>query len=755
MPSDIQLQLFPNFGSIAFIRQTNWAAHSSAIRETPQLFFDTSLFPYFDRMVAESSRLPGLYNPQRPDYLQYSGLRINLAVLRNHVGAAAFGYSPFASPDAKHIPRLIAIAQALGDALANKTVGLDLANVEGVGAAEMYKHLVSIQDKPGSVAKLGAVWRSLSGERSRAFDLPPLENTPFSMANLIAGVKAEAKASAAAEQQQANPAAPPEDNYRAREHPELASQTEIGEKLADIAEDMMISALALGTTDEVEIENRAESVEEARKIFRWLRGLKATDLDLEAWLGAGGPYGGLGKAEKLLQLVNLYTAHLKQLQKKQPGIFEDPAVQEAMEVMRAMAICVGEQSLNLMSKGNPRAIALDNTIDNLPQAWEKRSSQSVIRLLGTLEAGMERVFGKSVSELNAAEKLALASQSLSRNAQVLRRVETLHAPAREESVQLARDILDKLKKMVYADKGAQEMIDSGRPEEKAAFAQRLDEGVESYKNIVAEVVQYNPALMMDKRIREANDAVGSFSHAVSLMAAKEMPSSVAAAQQISSAQVPAEWKNLEGRTVDRLLKSIEGGVEKAASELQRGDEQHKQELAEEKAAAQETAQDIRRRRRRGNLVAKGTGTARKQAIDLAADDMALKQGRFRETPEQQRQQAAAPPPSSLSNLRGADLEAIRELSGSLRNLSDDGLRASNVNAGDKIAPDDQAKSSQASRLESPSGGARSGGSSSGGGGGSRSGGGSGQSAGSDSGGQSNTQRQSTRNTNTNNTSKRK
>src|SRR5262249_1235083 len=136
----------------------------------------------------------------------------------------------------------------------------------------------------------------------------------------------------------------------------------------------------------------------------------------------------------------------------------------------------------------------------------------------------------------------------------------------------------------------------------------------------------NPNIMQDPRIKDASDAVATFAHGVKLMAAKEMPGSIAAAQQISAdaTQNPEAWDKLQDHTVGRLVKSMEGGLEKAVSSIEaEQQEQQDQQQAQEAAldAALHHADTARRKKRKRRSGGRSTLDAgKKQAKQAARSD---------------------------------------------------------------------------------------------------------------------------------------
>ena len=150
-----RVQFFPNLGKFIIPRENSWAAHARLVNEDrTDLHFDPTKYPAFDAIIAQRCGIEGLYNPAHKDYKKYEGLRTNLEVLRNDIMGFYLNDGSFDAGDEKYVPYMASIAETLGDALANdrwhtrpftRSMSVDVANVEGVGAAEMYKYLLSRQ----------------------------------------------------------------------------------------------------------------------------------------------------------------------------------------------------------------------------------------------------------------------------------------------------------------------------------------------------------------------------------------------------------------------------------------------------------------------------------------------------------------------------------------------------------------------------------------------------------------------------------
>jgi len=462
-------------------------------------------------------------------------------------------------------------------------------------------------------------------------------------------------------------------------------------QLIAISEDMA-SALRLLQLADAGESVQEEAADEERKILRWLSNLPSVDMALDEWFDAGAPEEAIARAASLSQLIRLYIRKLKRARRRRPEIMrEDVAVEDAFHAAAAMTQAVAEHTLSTLPDHHPQITKLEALIVSLPAQADMRQTQSVKRLVETLETGMDRTSGKNISGKSPAERLVEMSGRIETTVRTLRSIDSLEPPAREESIELAREILRRLKNMSFSDRPMKEMVDTGQPEDKAAFAQKIDEMADLYKNLLQEAAVINPNILQDQRIRDANDAVATFSHAVKLMAAKEMPTSAAAAQQISAAE-GKEMEDLHRRLAERL-ESIERGVN-AAKELldEQQEQQQNEDLAQEaadNALSDTTRRKKKRKRRGGSRSGSGGKKQHKEKMAHEADDYVLKQGRF----GRDAKTARGENPAAMPGLNAEALAAVRQLGGTLLNVGnqakDIGATLATVSATDKIAPDDK------------------------------------------------------------------
>jgi hypothetical protein len=435
--------------------------------------------------------------------------------------------------------------------------------------------------------------------------------------------------------------------------PDFAPFVTLSEEMATALRQLqmtdVIAADAPSDTPEQPQSEAAEEVEdeqptdEARKIVRWLDNLPSAEMQIDDWLDEDTPdEEALENATNLSKLVKIFVKKVKRARKKRPGLIQgDAVIENALFAASAMTHAVIEFTLAKLPLKHAKTATLQALLSLLPQQAALRQAQSVKRLTEIVSAGMERASGKNVTGKSTPERLAELSARMKMTAKTLQSVDSLAAPAREESIELAREILRRLNKLGFSDKPLKEMIDVAKPGDKAAFASAIEEAADMYKNVVLEAANKNSSIMQDQRVKAGNDAVNVFAHSIKLMAAKEMPNSIAAAQQIGAddAHNPNDWDNLKNHTVDRLVKSMEGGLEKAANNIEMEQDQEKDDDQQQQQdalddAMQQTDSSKRKKKRKRRNPRSGSGKSKgskklskvKQAIE--ADDYALKQGRF-------------------------------------------------------------------------------------------------------------------------------
>jgi hypothetical protein len=714
-PPERRVHSHPGTGSFIIPVENTWAAHAEQVVDSANhIQFDPQRYAYFDGVIAQKLGNPALTDPTHADYGKLHGMRENIALLRNFILSHYETSGMFADGDEPQMARLRSIAEGLGDGLGNDhwisravtiSTSSDVARIPGVGAAEMYKYLLEVQEKPAVLQETVSRVKSFFLMPDRVWDLPPLEQSPFSPANLAAPPpnfkSAFAPPPKKAEESDDNDIQERDQKQEQQKKTESAQGADPVDQSIILCEGIVKKANQLRSIETLEEAPREESVEEARKILRFLRNMEFTDRNMEEFLDMGNAQVVVAKKQAFSRLVDIFDAHLKHAQHKNPNVARNnPAVENAINTSSTLALELAEHTRRILREDDAREERLNRLIDSLPPQAELRINQSVDQLLQTMELGIERTSDRTV-ESATHERLSAASDRIQEAASALHHPDNMPPPSREESLELARDMLQQMQKAPFLDQTLDEFVQSGRPEEKAAFAQQMGEFAELFRNLVSEAANNNSDIIRDNDLKQASDSLQGFAAAVKLMAAKEIPNSLASTQNISSANEGnmEHWQQHHDKTVDRILKTAEGALEKTLEDIAMDDDDREEDLMKEAVEVADHNTSVnqhhkKKKRRRGETSSrsgKGQKKQKKVMLNLTADDIYLKQGRFAEDSRDIRVQASSA--TALKGLKSSDLEAIKQLGGSLREIGSE-LQDLQTTTTNLVRPDDRSRRQQ-------------------------------------------------------------
>lgn len=404
---------------------------------------------------------------------------------------------------------------------------------------------------------------------------------------------------------------------------------------------MEISGKAIATARSLSHPPVATSItaDMCRKHVRWLRNLNVGEKTAEDWLAAS-PEQQPHKAQAVLEVIESYAALLAANASHRDAL----AVRDANDAVGALALGMADATLESLPEGDESGMALLGALNPVPPTWEMRAGQSLSRLLDIIATGIDHLVGDTTNKISQDQQFAEMNGRIQATAQKLRSIDMLAAPAREESVELAREILRRLKDLQFENKPVQQLIDSGKPEEKRAFANKLEELLATYHALLAEAAENDPALMKNDTITDANDTAGRFAYAISLMAAHDQ--GVAQPRSADVTIMPEHWKNLEGLTIGQMIKKIEDAIDKVESEIKTQQEKKATTQPQEQVQGKEqpSVQEKPRRpstRRRGNRTAGTEAPRAPQPVGV---------------PE-------------ISGLKPEDLAAVKALGSNLRSMN--------------------------------------------------------------------------------------
>lgn len=398
-----RVQYWPHAGRFIVPRENSYVAHLNLVREgnTVDIQFDPKTYLYFDKVIKEHANKPELFNPNHPDYFEYTTLRENLAVLRNDIMGMYMDDGSFDPGDEKYLPRLAQIAAEIGDALnadnswkkaVFRSLDTNIANIEGEGAAYIYEYLVKNR-QVNSQTIGGKIWgfvRRFMGQADNQWQLPAIEYTAFSQENLSK--------------------MPPSD--------ELTNLTthELRQIAAAHAEELKA---ILDPTDEASIRDvsmmqRREAIRHGHTIIDWLKNIRFTDKSLQDMIDSGRPGEPNPERDAMAMMVSGYKLIMQQAVEDNPELLANPKIQEANAVVDNV-----EHSMQIMAKlekphSQEDAMDIGSDITRQPERWHELSKVAVDKLMERLKVALQEAVAEM--ELNQQEmqlaQEAFASQQV-------------------------------------------------------------------------------------------------------------------------------------------------------------------------------------------------------------------------------------------------------------------------------------------------------------------------------------------------------
>lgn len=374
-----RVQFWPNVGRFIIPKQNTFASHLALVREgnTVDIQFDPKTYLYFDKIIASHANRPELFNPNHKDYLKYEPLRENLAVLRNDIMGIYMEDGSFDPGDEKYLPKLVQIAKEIGNALyvSNTpskalfaSLDKDIVNVEGEGAAHVYKFLEQRQTQKGWLGNIIGMVLRLFGRPDNQWQLPPADQTAFSDAGLSA------------------PAV--------RDELCNCSHSALQSRCAELSQEMA-TAPSASREDVESITNyeKHEAVHHGHVILDWLRNIKFSDKSLMDLVDTGNPAQTAPEVNAMNMMIDAYYSIASTAFQSQPELFNNPKVQAANEALETL-----EHGIALMAKlEKPKSLAdtmqISADVTQQPEKWHELAGQTVDRLMQTLKGGLEAAVG--------------------------------------------------------------------------------------------------------------------------------------------------------------------------------------------------------------------------------------------------------------------------------------------------------------------------------------------------------------------------
>ena len=451
-----------------------------------------------------------------------------------------------------------------------------------------------------------------------------------------------------------------------------------------VSNSLLVLSHQLQTPELLPVATKNAPLEDARKALRWLRNLQNIQYYMENWLRLGGLPEQQAKAEYFSELIEIYVGLVKIAQLTNPETLNHWTIEGANFSVGSIALSIALHTLDTLPDNHPEFEIFDKSLDDILPEWDIRQGQSIERLLDDLESGISYLAGKPMGDRTPLEQLLEISEKIGQVAQELYSIENLQEPAREESIELAREILRRLKNMTFTDMNLEDVVDTGRPNEKVAFAKKIAEMVEIYKNMLGEAVRIDPKIMNDPRVKKASIAVDDCEAGIKRMAMKIMQENGAmAGQSIPQIKKHNSDKTDSNKNAKSIMQNMEGGIEQAAKQIEQKKtakveskpEPKKDNQAQNVAQAQEElAAQARRRRRRAEALKTAQNTPPLPPPQPVRRQTNVLQSSTVEKPKN------TPQATGLAGLNIKDLTAVMQAGNALKNSN---KQASNLVAANK------------------------------------------------------------------------
>ena len=395
-----RIHYHPDSGKFVAPKYDILEAHLQLVKHPEyDLAFSTKNYPNFDALVAEKAEIPALSNKSHPDYARYEGMRRNIAVVRNFVLDQFFPDGKFdaETDDERKLELVPEVAEELGLALQRGKWWMkrpymvyldhDKANIEGSGAAEMYNALLGVQRR-FTIFNLRSL---LPGHDNKEWELPPVVDTPFSPANMLATLPEGASLTA----------------KDGDEPNEIQRGLQSANGLLSAAIDLERCATRLKTVQSLEKPVLDESVELGREILR----------KLKIQISPGGQTEGVDIAEArneqarlMAKATDIYTDYLAAACVAKPEICNDPIILQANEAAGKLAYIVKAATVNALSEtgDNYTAARLQKDISTMPANWKDVSNDTVEGLVDKIDKAYE-YSAATLAQSFDSPKLAAAS----------------------------------------------------------------------------------------------------------------------------------------------------------------------------------------------------------------------------------------------------------------------------------------------------------------------------------------------------------
>ncbi|MCI5049438.1 MAG: hypothetical protein MRY32_03820 [Rickettsiales bacterium] len=382
-------------GKFIIPKENTWAAHRMLVLDPKlKLGYSANNHPYFDHIVSEKAKYKPLTNQGDARYPAYDSMRENLAIVRNFIMSDYFPDGSVDANDEAKLRHMAQIAHFVGDAIANDgmfpnpfkpRISKRKANMPGTGAQYIYKQLLKRQNYNSWLSPITFPLAILTGRTHNIWDLPPLDESPFSDYAL----------------QQPPPKM--QRTYNEDEIPEVCDtmakndrmpqdmSAQYAEGINHLSEDLTHAGHMHGNVDHLQEPTKRESVEIAKEILRKLK------VKLGNALIANGltpfPADNMSILDAVKGVVQVYEYHLHKLTAFDPNIMENPAIIQTNNAIGKLGYIGKVEALRMAQRGkDPQAAqAIHDQLMQMPDEWHNPKEERIGELLEQLENGLNLV----------------------------------------------------------------------------------------------------------------------------------------------------------------------------------------------------------------------------------------------------------------------------------------------------------------------------------------------------------------------------
>lgn len=385
-------------GRFVIPKHNTWAAHRELVRDPVlKLRYSSIAYPLFDEIIHQNSSYRPIWDKMDGRYEAYDVLRENIAVVRNYIMSEFFPDGSADAEDMAKVKQMQQIASFLVKGMNNDgfsfnplslfrtTIRIEKANLPGTGAQYLYRKILEKQHYNSWLAPIMWPIHLITGRVGKNWNLPPLENSPFSDEAL----------------RQPPPGNPPYDAADIAVPEPMAAKDSrdphtaahgAAEELNAIAGDIANTAIPhYDSVDTMQEPSRREAVDLARDILRKLKVMMG-QVPLEQGLKVSGA-GSFTILDALKGAVNVFEFNLKKLLPLDPDILNNPAIVAANKAIGTLGYVAKLEVLKMAEKtGNKELLrAVTEDIHAMPQAWKDIKGKNFGELLDALESGMNMV----------------------------------------------------------------------------------------------------------------------------------------------------------------------------------------------------------------------------------------------------------------------------------------------------------------------------------------------------------------------------